>query len=281
MNNTRLDYFVDLDRYPIHELDSDAGQNLIARCHKMMAEDALCLLPDFLRAAAVSKLCAEITALEAKAHEINYPSTPYGWMDNAGFPPDHPRSQLLPRCCKIITTELLDPSGACVELFKLDELTEFVRWLLQYEELYRSECPTLAIQINIMDNDETFGWHFDTNDGVVSFTIQNAENGGGFEYAPLIRDEGQENYDEVSQVLIGQGQVKQPDMSPGTFSLFLGRRSLHKVSPVGNTQLNRYSLLFSYDRQPGMVFPQKTCERLKGHSSAPYLGAKTRSRSQS
>jgi hypothetical protein len=136
-------------------------------------------------------------------------------------------------------------------------------------------CPTLAIQVNLMAEGEEFGWHFDTNDGVVSFTIQNPESGGGFEYAPLIRDEQDENYRAVSQILNGSRKPRQPDHEPGAFTLFLGRRSLHRVAPVGPTIKHRQSLLFSYDRKPKSVFPEKTCRRIMGLESGPYLGALT------
>jgi hypothetical protein len=160
-------------------------------------------------------------------------------------------------------------------LYGFDALTEFVRLMLRYDTLYRTDCPTLSVQINVMDQSESFGWHFDTNDGVVSFAIQNPDNGGGFEYAPLIRDEGNENYGSVARILSGTDRPRQPDIAPGTLSLFLGRRSLHRVAPVGPTRLKRQSLLFSYDRNPGMIFPEKTCQRITSASPEPYLGSLT------
>ncbi|HUV21206.1 MAG TPA: hypothetical protein VMZ32_05420 [Gammaproteobacteria bacterium] len=271
----RLNTYIDLDRYPLHEPDSSAGKALITQAQQMMARDTLCLLDGFLREAAVSALSAEITPLEAEAHQLDYLCTPYGWMNNASFPPDHPRSQLLERSCSTITTEMLNPGGACMELYGFDELTEFVRRLLNYDTLYRTACPTLSVQINIMDERESFGWHFDTNDGVVSFTIQNADNGGGFEYAPLIRAEDDENYAAVTRILSGADKPQQPRQTPGTLSLFLGRRSLHRSAPVGPTLHKRQSLLFSYDRNPGVVFPEMTCRRLTQGSPEPYLGALT------
>jgi hypothetical protein len=271
----RLNTYIDLDRYPIHEPGSGAGQALIAQARQMMARDTLCLMEGFLREDAVFALAAEITPLEATAHQLDYLCTPYGWMNNAGFPADHPRSQLLPRSCSTITTEMLNPGGACMELYGFNELTEFVRRLLNYDTLYRTACPTLSVQINIMDERESFGWHFDTNDGVVSFTIQNADNGGGFEYAPLIRAEDDENYAAVARILSGTDKPHQPRQTPGTLSLFMGRRSLHRSAPVGPTLRKRQSLLFSYDRNPGVVFPEKTCRRLTQGSPEPYLGALT------
>ena len=61
----------------------------------------------------------------------------------------------------------------------------------------------------------------------------------------------------------------------GTLS-FLGRRSIHRVAPVGATNRSRLSLLFSYDRTPGMVFPVESCQRITSSSDEPYLGALTK-----
>jgi hypothetical protein len=272
---TSLNDFIDLDRYPIHQLDTERGEELIHRCQNMMASDSICVLPGFLRKIAVDHLSAEITNLETIAHRINYPSTMYGWMNNAGFPADHPRTYLARRTCGVITTDQIDRSGPCMHLFGFDELTEFVRRLLAFDTLYRSICPTLAVQVNVMDNSDEFSWHFDSNDGVVSFSIQNADQGGGFEYAAHIRDENDENYAGISQLLKGEVMPLRPTLDPGAFSLFMGRRSLHRVAEVGATQRKRQSLLFSYDREPDMVFPKLTCKRISGEESGPYLGALT------
>ena len=271
-SNGDLSRYVDLERYPIHQLDSLSGQSLLAECQQMMRRDSLCLLPGFLSEAGRRLLCDEITDLEADAHRVNYRATMYGWMDNSDFPEEHPRSQLLNRRCRVVSTDQLPQKSHCTTLFQQDYLTEFIRRLLGYETLYPSACPTLSIQINVMNESEEFGWHFDTNDGVVSLSIQNADDGGGFEYAPMIRDEENENYAAVEAISNGTETPCQPDNPPGTFSLFLGRRSLHRVAPVGKTQCSRQSLLLSYDRRPGMKFPEETCRRLTSADSTPFFG---------
>ena len=274
-NLDRLNFYIDLDRYPIHELDGNAGQALIRQAREMMQRDTLCLLEGFLRQKAVQQLSTEITQLEPQAHQVDYQATPYGWMNNAGFSADHPRSQLPRRTCGVISTDQLQATGPCQELYQFDELTEFVRHLLGFKQLYRTACPTLSIQINLMREQDCFGWHYDTNDGVVSFSNQVPDDGGGFEYVPLIRDEDDENYAAVSRILDGSDLPRQPAMSAGTFSLFMGRRSLHRVATVGRTSKSRQSLLFSYDQNPDRVFPVETCQRLTSASPEPYLGALT------
>lgn len=275
LSDAQLSDYVDLDRYPIHRSDSAECQSLVEQCREMMHKDCICILPGFLRDAALEALSLEIRQLESRAHKIDYLSTMYGWMNNAGFPAEHPRSKLLRRNCGVITTDQLDRTSHCAVLYHFDELTEFIRRLLQYDTLYRSACPVLSIQVNVMRQGEQFNWHYDTNDGVVSFMIQNPDAGGSFECVPLIRSEQDENYPAVDRIVRNLDTPRRLKMPAGAFTLFMGRRSLHRVAPVGETERARQSLLFSYDRLPGMVFPEKTRQYLTGKSSEPYLGALT------
>ncbi|MFT5113194.1 MAG: hypothetical protein ACI8P9_002522 [Parasphingorhabdus sp.] len=270
-----LENFIDLDLYPIHELESKVGKMLIDRCHEMMANESICVLPGFLRETALNQLKAELVDLEPVARQVDFQTTLYGWMDNSGFVPEHPRSRLLTRRCGALTTDQLPQKSVSKQLFQFDELTEFVRQLLGFETLYRSACPHISVRANVMQQGDEFGWHFDTNDGVVSFIIQNADNGGLFEYAPLIRSESDENYAGIEAVLAEQASITTADLSEGCFSLFLGRRSMHRVSFVEQSEHCRHSLLFSYDQQPGMVFSEKITRRLTEPSSEPFLGQNT------
>ena len=193
MSYLKLDDFVATERYPIHQPESPECVNLIADCHRMIRRDSICTLPRFLRSGAVQVLANEISDLEPVSRKIDFESTAYGWMENSGFPDNHPRSRLFTRRCSAFASEQFSTKSLCTRLFQFDEITDFVRRLLRYETLYRSECPNISVRINIMARNDVFGWHYDTNDGVVSFCIQNADEGGVFEYAPLIRSESDEN----------------------------------------------------------------------------------------
>ena len=184
--------FINLKKYPIDDLESAAGIALLAQCHKSIAQHSILALPGFLRSGVTTALTEEINGLHSVARKIDFLTTLYGWMDNSGFPPTHPRSTLLRRHCGVITTDQLDPDGLCMRLFHIGLLTEFVRRLLQYETLYASTCPNISVRLNIMEKGDEFPWHFDTNDGVVSFIIQNADEGGHFQHAPSIRSEENE-----------------------------------------------------------------------------------------
>jgi len=264
--------FIDLDRYPLDQLKASVGNTLIQSCQAMMREQAICALKGFLKPALLQAISEEVANLESTMRRVDFPATPYGWLQNSGFSEHHPRSRLFDRRCGVLTRDQLNPNGLCVRLFQFPELTEFVRQLLGYESLFNSACPNISVRLNIMQQGDEFGWHYDTNDGAVSLVLQTAEQGGDFEYAPLIRSEEDENYDRVGAIFSGEESPDVADAPAGTFILFMGRRSLHRVAPVGRSRQSRQTLLFSYDRQPGMIFPEKIRKRMLEPSGEPFLG---------
>jgi hypothetical protein len=52
-------------------------------------------------------------------------------------------------------------------------------------------------------------------------------------------------------------------MAPGTFVLFNGKLSIHRVSPFGPTARPRIIALLSYDQRPDQVFSPSYIERLR------------------
>lgn len=264
---------VDLDRYPIDRLDLPEGQALLERAREGLATEALALLPGFLKPEAITAMVAEAETLEGHAHRRERRRTPYGWMDNRGFPDDHPRRALHTLKGGSITRDMIPPHGPTARLYEWPPLVDFIRRAMGFDTLYPCADPWLALEFHIEGEGDRFGWHYDTNDGVVSLLLRQPDEGGHFEYVPFIRNEDDENYDEVARVFAGTSAlIRRPPMAPGTFVLFRGRRSIHRVSPVGPTRQRRLIALLSYDRRPGMVFPEATVRAVLDSSTTPHLG---------
>jgi hypothetical protein len=260
---------IDLERYPIDKPDGQDCAALIAAARRDLATKAMALLPGFLQPKAVAAMAAEAMVLAPQAHPEDLMRTPYDWLDNAGFPAGHPRVALHRNRKASITRDRLDDDGAIVALFLWDPLTEFIRRALGFETLYRCADPYLALEVHIEEEADELAWHFDANDGVVSLLLQAPDSGGEFEYAPFVRDEADENYDEVARVFAGTSSLlSRPKIAPGTFTLFRGRRSAHRVTRVGPTTKPRLMAVFSYDRQPGMVFSEATQQSVIGRTRA-------------
>ena len=143
-------------------------------------------------------------------------------------------------------------------LFEWDVLLELVSRILGRAPLHRYADPLGAMNLAVMREGDTLGWHFDQTDFVVSLAIQPSDGGGEFENVQRLRwVEGggiEERYDTVARVLAGEVPelVTTVPMTPGTLMLFEGRWSLHRVTPVVGTT-PRHVALFGYDTKPGTM----------------------------
>lgn len=124
------------------------------------------------------------------------------------------------------------------------------RRALGKERLYRYADPFGALNVAAMGAGDELFWHFDQTDFVVSIALRDAEQGGDFEYAPLIRSRDDERYDAVAGVLAGERDaVRRIPMTPGTLLLFAGRHSLHRVTAIAGG-IERLVALLAYDTRP-------------------------------
>jgi hypothetical protein len=256
---------VDTDRYPIHDLASPAGQNLVEQCRRDLKERALCSLPNFLRPEGIRNLLDEAEPL---IPEAGYTSTVRNmFFQPAGdetLPPDHPRNVMFPNRYGRIVNHLFPNEGMSRGLFLWPDLIDFVRQVFGAETMYPSQCPHLALTMKVEGEGDTDAWHYDGNDGVISLLLQKPDEGGEFEYAPYVRTLEDDHLEDVAKVLKEpQRHAVRPPLEPGTFIFFNGNLSLHRVTPVGKTTKRRMILLFSYDRNPNFVFPDRAAENIR------------------
>jgi hypothetical protein len=248
---------IDLDRYPIDELESPRGRALVDRVRRDMADQVICALPGFLRPEAVARLVEESEALEPLSYPGPTEASPYffnyGTADLGGLPPDHPRRRKTPRRMRQIAYDLIPPSTAIWRLYNWDPLTSFIAAATGVERLYRSADPFQALNISVMDEGGCQQWHFDTNEVNITLLLQAPEAGGEFEYVPLIRSPENENFDAVKRVLDGdRSKVIQLAQEPGMLVLFKGHYSLHRVAPVRGSR-RRFQTILSHNTRPGVV----------------------------
>lgn len=144
-------------------------------------------------------------------------------------------------------------------------MTTFIQDCLEEEKFYPYADPLADVIVNAADEGNGFPWHFDTNNFTVTIALQNADEGGAFEYAPNIRAGG-ENFAEVEKVLDGTSdKVRTLVLEPGDLQIFRGRYSLHRVAPLrGATP--RYVAILSYVEEPGMVGTPERCQQLYGRT---------------
>ena len=260
-----INELVDLERYPIDALDTPKGASLLARCREDLSAKALCQLPSFIRAPGLRRLRDEVSPLTQVAYYRDEVTTfSYDPQAASKWPEGHPyRTPIAGRYRQVLTGDVPQSSGLRT-LYSWPCLTEFIRRVYCAKSMYPSHCPHLSLTLKIAHEGDTDGWHFDGNDGVVSLLLQAPDEGGEFEYAPYTRTREDECAERVGAVIDNpEKNAQRPALQPGTFVLFNGNLSMHRVTPVGPTRQPRIIALFSYDQTSDQIFPIEYIDQLR------------------
>lgn len=256
--------YINLDRYPLHQPGPELDAR-IAETRAALAEDGCAVLRGFLTPAGIAALTREAEATSAAAHRSYNRTNAYFTKDDPSLPDDHPKRQFFDRSNAFVPADNFAPDGPLRQIQNTAGFDAFIRDCLQEQAFYRYADPLADVIVNLADEGPGFPWHFDTNNFTVTLAIQNAEDGGAFEYAPMIRDnKGNENFDEVAKVLDGTSdRVVSLNLQPGDLQLFRGRYSLHRVAPLRGKR-PRYVAILSYVDQPDMVATPERAMQLYG-----------------
>jgi hypothetical protein len=249
--HTEPQAMVDRDRYPISE-PGGGFESLARRCREQLRATGCCILPGFLTDDAVARALDDANGLVPAGHhsEISNGSA-YLEIPDLSWPEGHARTLTGPTSLTAVAYDRFPSESPVRCLFEWDPLMRFLAAALGKERLYRYDDALGALNLAVMGPGDQLWWHFDQTDFVVSIALQDAEEGGDFEYAPLVRDAGDERYESVERVLRGDaGGIVGVPMEPGTLMLFEGRHSLHRVTPITGERLRLVALL-AYDTKPG------------------------------
>jgi len=251
---------VDLQRYPIHDLARPTTRALVSTCRSALRASGACILPAFLTTDALQRMVSEARAIARWAHWGGSSSgTAYLEPPDMAFPENHPRRRTQVSSVGAIAYDLIPPTDALRQLYEWDGLLAFVAAVVDRGPIYRYADPLGALNIAVMKDGDSLLWHYDQTDFVTSILLQDCEAGGDFEYVPMIRTAGNENYDRVRRLLDGdRGEAVRLALRPGTFAFFEGRQSIHRVAPIAGPT-DRYIGLLGFDTKPDT----NSSERLK------------------
>lgn len=245
-----LEAVIDLDRYPLHRLDSPEGQELIKRSRSMLDARGACQLHGFVRTEAVARLVAEAEALRADAHRTEDTHNIYFDEIDESLP-EHDVRRRLERSAKLtVGYDRIPEDSPLRGLYETDEMTQFVTAALGLDELYRDADPAGALSYAIFERGDELGWHFDRSEFAVTLMLQPATAGGCYEYVQNLRTPEDENRQGVAAVLAGaSSDVVSLDNPAATLSLFRGHYSIHRVTP--NESLRpRINAVLAYAKTP-------------------------------
>ena len=252
----KLEDIVNLDDYPIDDARHVKRVALIEQCQADLEAQLCCVIPDFIRPAALERMRHEATSLSSVAYHNNAMRNCYlHRQTDPSFPPEHPRNMQDRSSVRMIAYDQISESSPLKTFYQADAVREMVADIIGEGELYDNEDPYQpANYVCYREGDES-SWHFDAdNSFTMTLMIQAAEAGGDFEMSPQARADNDENYAHVGQVLRGERDdtIIAVGREPGALCLFRGCNSLHRVSPVRGPTL-RIMGVFVYEFGPGLV----------------------------
>ena len=244
--------FINLDRYPISEVDSPNYHELSSQLRSDLENGGAVMLPDFLLPAAVERMVEEVDGVVDDAFNCRDLHNPYLEESDDSFPSDHPRWQAQVTSLDVIAYDQIGPDDALRRLYESDALLRFIQDILGGNRLYRMADPMAALTVNVMKEGHNHGWHFDESLVTTTIMLQKPEEGGEFQYVADLRGEAWDDYEALGKVLAGdESQVMTLGVAPGTMLLFAGYYQLHRVSPVKG-ETTRYVSTLCYKDRPGV-----------------------------
>jgi hypothetical protein len=260
----RSSELIDYARYPI-DREGKPKDELLARIRSDLARDGCAVVKQFLTSKGIAALVSEADRVASKGHRSFNRTNVYFSKDDPSLPEDDPRRQFFDRSNSFVPADNLPKDGPLRTIHDSPGFDRFIQDCLQEKAFHRYADPLADVIINVAEEGNGFPWHFDTNNFTVTLCIQNADEGGAFEYAPGIR-EGDENFAEVSRVLNGTSdKVQVLHLEPGDLQIFRGRYSLHRVAPLRGPR-RRYVAIFSYVEEPNMVGAPERTKQLYGRT---------------
>jgi len=275
MTEHDLEDLVDLDRYPLHDPDSAGYLAAVNAARGSLRTIGCAIVKDLVRPEAIARLNAEIMERKHTTHFSTQMMNPYFHTTvNNEFPADHPANIFLERSSGFIPGDSWESGCATDVIFRAPTVARFLADCLEIPELYCYADPLAGLTANILDPGQLFTWHFDTNDFAVTVLVQEADEGGLFEYYPAIRSADDEGFDRIQSILKGDREgVHTLDLRPGDMQIFRGRHSLHQVSRVPTHSRPRHAAIFAYTEEADVIGRVERTQQLFGRVMQEHLDA--------
>ncbi len=251
-----IETFIDLDRYPISEPGSAQFNAIVAKTRSELKSNGCGCLPSFLNRSGLSQMLDEARSLAPSASAGMTEASPYFFSaqieDLEKYPVDHPLRHKGERKLAQVAGDLIPEGSALRALHGSQLMTDFLAAVLAVPRMYPGADKYQALNISVMPPGGCQQWHFDHGDMTTTLMLQKPESGGEFQFAPNIRSDEDENYEDVGRVLAGDlTGCETISMEPGTLMLFRGLNSLHRVNRVAGNR-TRILAILSYNPEPGV-----------------------------
>lgn len=250
---TPLAAAIDLDRYPIDDLDGAAGRAVLDGCRAQLRAVGACELEGFLRPDVVAEIVRGVAPLEAGAfrtettHNLEFS----GREDELDA--DDPLRIRVRSAKGLVAYDQIPDASPLRAVYESDVLTRFVGAALEVDPIHRQADEIGALNVMFYAPGDELGWHVDNAEFVVTLMLQASTEGGSFEYVPMLRGADDPNPEGIRALLSGdRAGVRTLGPEPGTLALFRGRLSPHRVTPIAGGR-PRINAVLSYATEPDAV----------------------------
>lgn len=237
-----------------------------------LERDGVAQLPGFLRSDAVRAIGTDLRRALPFVPIVHDHRTVYARTRHEH---DHPAlAQVSEWAAGHVTRDMIPPQSPAHRLYVSPMFKQLVAACVGADHLYEYADPLAGLIATVIPPGGCYGWHYDTNEYVVTVSIAGASSGGRFEYCHDLRRAGDENLDGLLEVMTGadRSSVRSIGSEPGDLQIFRGRYSLHRITEVGGT-LPRLTLVLSYADRPGVIGPVDRTRAVYGRVTEAHLVA--------
>ena len=249
---------VNLERYPIIDLDAEEGRNLVTHCRQQFTDSVSCLLPEFLLPDAVNTILETVEGKANQAHLCDRYRSPYGVYnpvhdETVALAEDAPHSTPQRRSVHYLAYDEFSEQSMLHRLYGSPLLARFAAAVLGVPVIHPVADPLMAAPVTLHYQGSELGWHCDTQEFTITVMFRPSDKGGEFQYFPMAGPKD-ENFQRVPDVLGGNHDaVRNVQFDAGSILLFRGANTLHRVTPTESIK-PRVLSVFHYERTPGRMF---------------------------
>lgn len=248
-----MEHIIDLDRYPLHRQGAADWNDLVAFAKAGLAQDGLFNLPGFMLPQALASVLAhvhprmEIDSFHHRRwHNIYFKDEVDGLAaDDAALTKVETANHTL--CHDQMQGTALD------KIYQWPEFGAFLAAVMDKPQLYTMDDALAGLNVLEYRPGEALNWHFDRSIFTTTLLLQEATEGGLFEYAKDLRSDNNPNHAGIADLLAGQIEPTKLKQEAGTLNVFLGVNTAHRVSTVGPGTSRIVAVLSHYDT-PGRAF---------------------------
>ncbi len=248
-----MDKLIDLQSYPLHQLDTGVGRQLVARCIDDLNHKGMFTLKGFMRRQIIDAILPGLLQ-KLKSESFTHSRSHNIYFDNNvdDIPADHPALEQVETINHTLCGDQI--SRSLRQIYQWPALIEFLARVMRKTRLYPMADPLACANVMGYYPGEGLNWHFDRSEFTTTLLLQAPLEGGHFQFREALRSAENQNYDGVARLLRGEdSEVSTLQLGAGDLNVFKGVNTAHRVTPTAG-DLARVVTVFTYYETPGKMF---------------------------